>query len=104
MDLAEPDLPLRCSRSVGGTMIMWRQEHDPFVTILPFSSTSFLPILFTPPELTPSVHVAVYLPTAGHESEFIEALSGLDACIPEVFEKYPDSPVVQTHTRYCSMA
>ena len=92
-DLTEPDLPLRCSRSVGGTMIMWRQEHDPFVTILPFSSTSFLPILFCPPDLPPTIHVAVYLPTAGRDSEFIEALSGLDAFISEVFEKYPGSPV-----------
>ena len=93
MDLAEPDLPLRCSRSIGGTMIMWRQEHDPFVKVLPFSSTSFLPILFCPPELPPTIHIAVYLPTAGRESEFIEALSGLDACISELYEKYPDSPV-----------
>ena len=38
-----------------------------------------------------SIHVKIYLHTAGKEAEFMEDLSLLENTIEEMFEKYPDS-------------
>ena len=51
---------------------------------------SFLPIVFSPPSLPPTVHVAVFLPTLGKESEFLDQLSALDICIDDLRELYGD--------------
>ena len=92
-DLYDQELPLRSSRSFGGTMVMWLREYDQFITLPPVSSPSLLPFIFHPPGMQLSIHVAIYLPTAGREEEYIEALAELDACINELREKYPDAPI-----------
>ena len=90
-DLYLPDLPLAKSRISGGTMILWRKSLDAFVSIVPVSSSSFLPMVFSPPNHPISIHFSVYLPTAGKEWEFIDSLSKLTLCIEELNEKYPDA-------------
>ena len=90
-DLYDAELPLKSSRCFGGTMAMWKREYDPFITVHPVSSPSLLPLIFSPPWLTPSVHIAVYLPTAGRNTEFIEALAEVKSCIIELHNKYPDA-------------
>ena len=92
-DLYDQELPLRSSRSFGGTMVMWLREYDQFITLPPVSSPSLLPFIFHPPGMQLSIHVAIYLPTAGREEEYVEALAELDACINELHEKYPDAPI-----------
>ena len=72
-------------------MVMWLREHDPFVSIYPVSSTSFLPLIYSPPELPPTIHIAIYLPTAGRESEFVAAISCLDDCVNALLVKHPDA-------------
>ena len=73
----------------GGTMAMWKIEYDPFIHIVPVKPSSFLPLVFDPPGLPISIHIAIYLPTAGRDSEFVEELSELDSCISELEDKYP---------------
>ena len=69
-DAFDIDLPLMAKRAKGGTMIMWRKALDAFITPLYAPSSSLLPILFTPPGSPPSIHIAIYLPTAGRDIDF----------------------------------
>ena len=92
-DIYDPDLPLRSSRCVGGTMIMWKKEHDPYVTIPSVSSSSYLSLIFAPPDLQPTIHIVVYLPTSGRESEFVEEMANLDSCITALIDDNPGASV-----------
>ena len=83
-DVFNLDLPFISSSANGGTLAMWKRQLDPFITVLPTSSDSVLPILFNHPECILSVHITVYLPTRGKESEFLQALAILDNTIEEV--------------------
>ena len=64
-DTYDPDLPLNKLRAVGGTMAIWKSDLDPFISPIPTQSDAILPILFKKPGEAPSVHVGIYLPTAG---------------------------------------
>ena len=83
-ETSNPELALDCAKAHGGTMILWRSELDPYVVPLPTTSPSFLPVLLKIPGFTPSIHVALYLPTSGKDPEFVSALSLLDIFIDEV--------------------
>ena len=74
-------------------MMLWRHKHDPFITVIPVSSTAFLPVIFHPPELVPSIHIAVYLPTIGKEMLFIEELSKLSIAIEDMSAAHPGAPL-----------
>ena len=74
-------------------MVMWRREYDQFITIHPVASPSLLPLIFHPPGKMLTVHMAIYLPTAGRDQEYVEALAEVDACINELHTKYPDAPI-----------
>ena len=71
-------------------MSLWKTELDPHISVLPSSTTSFLPILFSPPGSPPSVHISIYLPTSGKESEFLGEISQLRATIEEIKVTYKD--------------
>ena len=72
-------------------MILWKRCFDPFITVVPVSSSAFLPIVFSPPNCPLSIHICVYLPTAGKEWEFVDALSQMILCIDELKEKHPEA-------------
>ena len=74
-------------------MVLWKKELDPFISVLPASSTSFLPILFHPPECIKSIHIAVYLPTLGLENKFVDELSKLATAINEIISAGPEIPI-----------
>ena len=93
MDLYDTELPLTHSSAHGGTMIMWKIELDPYVTVITVDSFSFLPIVFSPRGGQRSIHVAVYLPTHGKDSEFLEQLTKLIFCIDNLREQYPEAPL-----------
>ena len=80
-DLHTPELSLTCSYAKGGTMVMWRKMLDPYVTVHPTQTSSFLPIVLDIPGKMTMIHVAVYLPTAGKESEFLSELADLNLTI-----------------------
>ena len=64
-DKYDHELSLVKNRANGGTMVCWKSCLDPYITPLPVSSPSFLPILFQPPGSPLSIHISVYLPTLG---------------------------------------
>ena len=92
-DVYDPELPLRRSKSKGGTMAMWKNSLDPYVTQLPSTSSAILPLLLKLPERKASVHIAIYLPTHGKDVEFLEQLSNLQLCIDDIKSSHND-PII----------
>ena len=74
-DNIDPELPLVRSKPHGGVMALWKKQFDPYITVHKISSTSILPLIFKPPRNPISIHVSVYLPTHGQESNFFEELA-----------------------------
>ena len=91
VDEYDPYLPLIKSKAFGGTMVLWKTEFDPFITIHPVSSSAFLPVIFHPPNTPPTVHIAVYLPTSGKESMFMEEISKLEIVIDDLCITFPEA-------------
>ena len=92
-DKYDPELPLVKLKAHGGTLVLWKVGHDPFISVHPVSSPSILPIIFNPPNNRISIHVAVYLPTHGQDSKFVEELSSLEVCLHELHDLYPHAPL-----------
>ena len=92
-DLYDLDLPLLQTRAHGGTLTLWKDELDSFITVLPTFSSRITPIVLDCPGYQTTVHINIYLPTAGRDSDFIEALATLQATIDDANEKYPTALV-----------
>ena len=90
-DLYDPSLPLSHSTAHGGTMILWKTEHDPFVKLVPVGCSAFQPIIFKPPGHALSIQVAVYLPTQGKENEFVNSIAKLSLCLDQLSEQHPEA-------------
>ena len=86
-------LPMTKSKAYGGTMLLWKRELDPYVTLYPPTSCAALPIIFEPPGTGKSVHVCVYLPTCGRDLEFIEELTKLAVLIQQLSIDIPNVPL-----------
>ena len=82
-DVHDMELPLTHPRAKGGTMVMWHSSLSPYVKVLPTPSPSFVSVLLTPPGTLPSLHTAVYLPTAGKEGEWLATLVQLEEHVME---------------------
>ena len=67
-------------------MLLWKRCHDPYVVTYPVSTPAFLPIIFHPPGSPLTIHISIYLPTLGLESQFVEELSQLSMVIAELSE------------------
>ena len=89
-DKHDAELPLLRNKSHGGTMVIWKSNIDKYISIYPVSTSSFLPVIFSPPGSPVSVHIALYLPTSGQESKFVNEITQLRFVIEEIKEKYPD--------------
>ena len=74
-------------------MALWRSSLDPFITILPIGTSSILALLLQPPRNTSSIHICLYLPTAGKDPEYVVELSKLEVLLEELSDKYPGVPV-----------
>ena len=92
-DKIDPELGLIQNRARGGTMVLWKNSLDQYISVFPVHAASFLPIIFSPPASIVSIHIGIYLPTSGRESQFLEESSKLRLCLDELGEKYPDSPI-----------
>ena len=92
-DMHDPELPLEKARAHGGTMVMWHTSLTPYITVLPSVSSSYQSILLKLPGVIPSIHTALYLPTAGREEQFFSSLVELGAHLDEVTQKYPDAAI-----------
>ena len=71
---------------------MWKQSLNPYIKVFNSGSPAFLPLIIDIPNTVTSIHVAVYLPTAGKEAEYLAALANLKANLEELIVKYPSSP------------
>ena len=69
-------------------MVIWNSSLSPHIRVLPTSSPSFVSVLLSPPNILPSVHTGVYLPTAGRDGEWLNGLVELELYIMETREKY----------------
>ena len=72
-DLHDMDLPLM-NRAKGGTMALWKKSLENHVFPCRSDSSSFLPIVFSPPGYPSSIHLTIYLPTAGKDAEFVDEM------------------------------
>ena len=90
-DLYDPELPLISSNSFGGTMVLWKNHLDPFISTQRQYSSGFLPIIFCAPNLQASIHISLYLPTAGKDAHFLDVLAQLQICIDDLLSKLPDA-------------
>ena len=86
-------LSLAKSRAHGGTLALWRKELDPYVSVLEPKSSRILVLVLDKPGFQTTVHITIYLPTAGKDSEFVKELTNLQDIIDEVGETYPDSTI-----------
>ena len=87
-DNYEPELPLHQSKAKGGTMVLWQKWLDPYVKVVAVTTTAFLPIVLSIPGSQPTVHVALYLPTHGQDTEFVSELASLRNCLDELNSVY----------------
>ena len=92
-DRHDPLLSLHRSRAHGGTMAIWHSDLDLYVTILEPSSSRVLVFVLDKPGYQVTVHITIYLPTAGKDPEYIGELAVLEDTIDIVSEQYPDSIV-----------
>ena len=88
-DSHDHGLGLTQTKAQGGTMTLWKRSLNKFITVLPTKTSSFLPVLFQPPDISPSVHIAIYLPTSGKEAEFAHELTELRVFLEELIDNHP---------------
>ena len=62
-----------------GLWQVWVVAVYPFISVISVDSSSFIPIVFSPPAHLLTVHIAVYLSTQGKENEFLEKMAKLYA-------------------------
>ena len=72
---------------------MWRCSLDPYITVAPLHTAAFLPVFLHIPGFQPSIHVALYLPTAGKDAEYYLELSSLKAFIEDALDKSPNTAI-----------
>ena len=89
-DKFDIEIAMNKRKATGGTMVLWKKCLDKYVTIHPVHSTSFLPLVFSPPDSPVSVHIALYLPTSGKEAEFVDQITQLSNCLDDLRELYED--------------
>ena len=83
-DLYDKDLPMAISRAEGGTLMMWKSSLDPFITVLDSDSPAFLPVILELPDTVKSIHVGLYLTTAGREEDYLRELANLTILLDEL--------------------
>ena len=92
-DSNDPDIALLKTKSKGGTLAMWRQSLDPFVTIIHVDTSALLPVLLEVPNFQPSIHIGLYLPTAGKETEYLMELSKLSVLLDDLDKRFPTAAI-----------
>ena len=88
-DLHDPEAALLKNTPAGGTLLLWRKDLDPFVTIHPVHTTAFTPLILKMPGTQTSIHIVLYLPTHGKDAAFVSELANLRLCIEELKDVYP---------------
>ena len=92
-DLHNPELNLISSRSKWGTMVMWRKDLDPYVSVYTPPTSAFLSATVDFPGLSTMIHIAVYLPTAGKDAEYLMELANLRIYIEKLQLEHPEAAI-----------
>ena len=92
-DLFDSDLPLRTTRAFGGTLSLWKRHLDPYIKTIDVNSASFNVLLLNIPGYPVTLHINIYLPTAGRDSDYISELSKLENTLDKIEEAY-DNPIM----------
>ena len=79
------------NRAKGGTLVLWRSYLDPYISVHKPESSAFLPIILNLPDTTTTIHVALYLPTAGKDAEYMAELAKLKVSLEELNQQFPHS-------------
>ena len=67
-------------------MLVWSLSIDPYLTMLPTTTSAILPCQLKLPGLVTSYHFCIYLPTAGQNEEFVSTLATLSDMISDIHE------------------
>ena len=73
--------------------MIWLKELDPYVEVITNTSTAFLPIILKMPGLKTSIHVSIYLPTHGKDSEFVSDVADLRNCLDDLTRIHADAVI-----------
>ena len=92
-DKFDNDLPLTTTRAFGGTLTMWKRSLDTYVKVLDVNSDSFNIILVNIPGYPTTVHINIYLPTAGRDADYLSELSNLENILDEIDEEH-NKPII----------
>ena len=92
-DKIDPELALTARIAHGGVLVFWKKYLDPYISTINVDSSRFLIFVFNHPNYPKTIHVSVYLPTAGLENEFIEEISKLEASLDHLAAEHPDATV-----------
>ena len=93
-DKLDNDIALRTSRAFGGTLTLWKRSLDPFIKVLNVNSQSINVILMNIPGYPTTVHINIYLPTAGRDADYISELSKLENIFEEINDEFNEPIVV----------
>ena len=74
-----------------GTLTLWKAELDSYISVLKTHTSRVTGIVLDIPCRQTTVHINIYLPTAGKDSAFMEALASLQATIDEASELHPSA-------------
>ena len=92
-DKYDNTIPLRRSHAFGGTLMLWKNDLHPFIEPVTVKTSSFLPIILHPLGSSPSIHICIYLPTAGKDKQFVEELTALSSALHDLSFLHPGTPV-----------
>ena len=93
-DLYDESLPLERGKSKGGTMVLWHPSLDPFITVMPSTTSSIILVRVKMPGCVESYHFCIYFPTAGKDDAFADAISVLSSSIEDLKEEFgEDCPI-----------
>ena len=87
-DLLDQELPLVKSRAHGGTLMLWSRELDPYIEVIPTTTSAILILVMNIPGVQTSIHVTLYMPTHSKDSEFVSDLADLRKCIDSLLKCY----------------
>ena len=90
-DLYDESLPMERLRSKGGTMALWPANLDPFISILPITTSSILPVRVRMPGCIESYHICIYFPSAGKDDAFVDVLAILSIMIKDLREQHGEN-------------
>ena len=88
-DYHNPEIAMSNNTTSGGTLLLWRRDLDPFITVHPVHTTSFTPLVLKLPGIPTSIHIVIYLPTHGKDANFISELASLRLCMEELVVNHP---------------